>query len=102
MAPGVSGKAQVRASVQPPCSWAPCTAPVLVAGRDWPRDVHHPGGTSAGAGGTRWHNRAGDPESRLRVWRNKVSKAVSGSQGSREQGLWASRVGAGELSNTRG
>lgn len=92
---GVSSKVQVRASIRSARFWAPHAAPIFAAGGNRPRDVHYPGGTSAGAGGTRRQNRAGDSESRVRVWRNKVR-----SQGNSAHGLWARRVGGGEISST--
>lgn len=76
---GVSSKMQVRAPIRSPHFWAPRTAPIFTAGRNRPRDVHYPGGTSAGAGGTRRQNCAGDSESWVCVWGNQVSEASPGS-----------------------
>lgn len=43
-----------------------------VSGGDRPGDVHHPGGAGAGLGWPGWEVRAGDAESWICVWRNKV------------------------------
>lgn len=43
-----------------------------VSGGDRPRDVHHPGRAGAGLGWPRWEVCAGDAESWICLWRNKV------------------------------
>lgn len=77
-----SSRMQLRASMRSPHFWVPQAAPVLTAGRNRPRDVHYPGRTSAGAGGTRWQDRAGDSETWVRVWRNQVRSCRNTAGGS--------------------